>query len=155
MRRMSGGSRRSRASDRRYPTPLSSSVTRTMRGNRRVGTRPEAEVRSWLHRAGLRFRKDYVVRLERRHVRPDVAFTRLKLAVFIDGCFWHGCPHHGTQPRHNAWYWTPKLARNRERDRLATAAMRRRGWVVRRFWEHAPTTEIAERVQALVRLLRG
>lgn len=143
-----------RGSDR-YPYPASDAVRRSMLGNRRTGTAPEARVRSAVHRAGLRFRKDYSIRLEAGHTRADLAFPRLQLAVFIDGCFWHGCPRHGTAPRHNAWYWTSKLRGNRMRDQRATEGLRRRGWVVRRYWEHMPSAEIAERVVALVRRLRG
>lgn len=139
----------------RYPEPLSAHVSRGMRGNRRVGTQPEAEVRSLLHRAGLRFRRDFPVRLPRGQARPDIAFTRLHVAIFIDGCFWHACPRHGTTPVHNAWYWAPKLARNRERDRQATAALRRQGWLVRRFWEHEPADVVAQKVRALVERVRG
>jgi DNA mismatch endonuclease, patch repair protein len=69
-------------------------------------------------------------------VRPDVVFTRAKVAVFVDGCFWHSCPLHGTSPRSNRDYWGPKLARNAERDRANTVALRRDGWRVVRIWEH-------------------
>ncbi|WP_278256735.1 hypothetical protein [Nocardioides convexus] len=79
-----------------------------MLGNRRVDTKPEVAIRSALHRAGLRFRKDYRLDLGGARLRPDIAFTRAKVAVFVDGCFWHACPVHGTQPRSNADYWTPK-----------------------------------------------
>lgn len=69
--------------------------------------------------------------------RPDFVFPTLKLAVFVDGCFWHGCPVHGTQPRQNATFWREKIARNRARDRRVTRALRARGWRVLRIWEHA------------------
>ena len=68
--------------------------------------------------------------------RPDFVFPRLKLAVFVDGCFWHGCPLHGTQPKTNAAFWRDKIARNRARDRLVSRALRARGWCVLRVWEH-------------------
>jgi DNA mismatch endonuclease (patch repair protein) len=137
----------------RYPHPEHAGTTRIMRANRRVDTGPESAVRSWLHRAGYRFRKDVTLRVGSRLTRPDIVFPRLKLAVFIDGCFWHGCPRHGTTPRHNAWYWTSKLDRNRARDVSRTADLRRAGWVVRRYWEHEPAHEVAQRVAELVRRL--
>lgn len=69
-------------------------------------------------------------------VRPDFVFPKLKLAVFVDGCFWHGCPKHGTQPKGNAAFWKKKFTRNVARDRLVTRALRRAGWRVLRIWEH-------------------
>ncbi|MBL9187277.1 MAG: DNA mismatch endonuclease Vsr [Opitutaceae bacterium] len=69
--------------------------------------------------------------------RPDFVFPRLKFAVFVDGCFWHGCPIHGTQPKQNAQFWREKIARNRSRDRRVDRELRARGWRVLRIWEHA------------------
>ena len=68
--------------------------------------------------------------------KPDFVFPRRKLAVFVDGCFWHGCPLHGTQPRQHAKFWREKIARNRTRDRLVSRTLRTRGWRVLRVWEH-------------------
>lgn len=68
--------------------------------------------------------------------KPDFVFPKLKLAVFADGCFWHGCPVHGTRPRQNAKFWREKIARNQTRDHLVTRALRARGWRVLRLWEH-------------------
>jgi DNA mismatch endonuclease (patch repair protein) len=83
-------------------------------------------------------------------VRPDIAFTARKVAVFVDGCFWHACPDHGSQPKNNEWYWSPKLARNVERDRAADAALAQAGWIVVRLWEHVPVTEAVALVTAAV-----
>jgi DNA mismatch endonuclease (patch repair protein) len=83
-------------------------------------------------------------------VRPDIAFTARKVAVFVDGCFWHACPDHGSQPKNNEWYWSPKLARNVERDRAADAALTQAGWTVVRLWEHVPVTEAVALVTAVV-----
>jgi DNA mismatch endonuclease, patch repair protein len=81
-----------------------------------------------LHARGLRFRKDHRLSLPGgAKVRPDVVFTRLRLAVFYDSCFWHACPQHGRRPAVNDWYWGPKLARTVERDRLATEALQNSG----------------------------
>ena len=114
-----------------------------MRGNRRRDTGPELALRKLLHAQGLRYRVDAPVRTARRLVRPDVVFTRRRLAVFVDGCFWHQCPEHGTRPKDPTGYWTPKLQRNVERDRETTAALEAEGWVVLRIWEHVPAVDAA------------
>lgn len=103
---------------------------------RRTDTKPEVALRRELHRQGYRYRKDYRIDLDGARVRPDIAFTARRLAVFVDGCFWHCCPDHGGQPANNSWYWEPKLARNVERDRAADAALAAAGWKVVRIWEH-------------------
>jgi DNA mismatch endonuclease (patch repair protein) len=82
------------------------------------------------------------------HVRPDIVFTACKIAVFVDGCFWHCCPQHGRQPRVNSGYWSPKLQRNVERDRAADAALRSDGWTVVRIWEHVAIEDAVETIQA-------
>jgi len=69
-------------------------------------------------------------------VRPDFLFRARRVAVFVDGCFWHGCPRHGTQPKGNASFWRRKLATNRARDRRVNRVLRRAGWHVLRLWEH-------------------
>ena len=109
-----------------------------MRGNRRKDTKPEVEIRSLLHAAGHRFRKDYPIQAGEITVRPDIVFTRQQLAVFIDGCFWHRCPEHGNQPRVNRPYWDEKLRRNVARDKRVNAALDLAGWRVVRIWEHEP-----------------
>ena len=83
-------------------------------------------------------------------VRPDFVFRQKRLAVFVDGCFWHGCPQHATKPRNNAAFWRKKFAANRARDRLVTRTLRQNGWRVLRVWEH----ELVSRHEArLVRRL--
>ena len=110
-----------------------------MRAIRRTDTKPEVALRRALHRQGYRFRKDYRLDLaEGKRVRPDIAFTARRVAVFVDGCFWHACPEHGSKPANNTWYWGPKLQRNVERDRVADAALSAAGWDVVRVWEHEP-----------------
>jgi DNA mismatch endonuclease (patch repair protein) len=121
-----------------------------MKGNRRANTRPEQVVRSELHRRGLRFRKDFMIREGNIRVKADVVFTRLRLAVFIDGCFWHSCPKHGHDPKVNTHYWGPKLERNRIRDRRVTETLRAAGWKVVRLWEHTPPDEAAACVVELL-----
>lgn len=107
-----------------------------MKANRRVDTGPEQALRSALHRAGFRFRKDHRIDAPGVRVRADVAFPAKRLAVFVDGCFWHRCPIHGQMPARNAEYWAQKLARNQERDREVDRGLEEAGWTVMRFWEH-------------------
>jgi DNA mismatch endonuclease (patch repair protein) len=120
-----------------------------MRANRRTDTKPELALRHALHRLGYRYRKDYRLDLASgRRVRPDIAFTARKVAVFVDGCFWHACPEHGSKPRANEWYWGPKLINNVERDRGNDAALILAGWTVVRLWEHVPLDEAVATVVA-------
>lgn len=133
------------------PTASSAAVRRTMQGNRKTGTRPEAEVRRHLWQRGLRYQKNRPVRTSQAVVRPDVVFVGRKLAVFIDGCYWHGCPQHFKTPRSNREYWAAKIARNRERDAATDAALSEEGWRVLRFWEHVPAGVAADAIaEALV-----
>lgn len=126
-----------------------------MRANRRRDSRPERALRSILHSLGLRFRVDYPIPIEGRKPRADIAFTKSKLAVFVDGCFWHGCSEHGGQPKVNAHYWGPKIARNRERDAEQTGRLTASGWAVVRAWEHEDPSLVAERVVAALNELRS
>jgi DNA mismatch endonuclease (patch repair protein) len=119
-----------------------------MQAIRRANTKPEVELRSALHRCGYRFRKDLSIYTSSRRVRPDIVFTARKVAVFIDGCFWHCCPEHGRQPSVNSQYWSPKLQRNVERDRLADAALQDDGWAVVRIWEHELLADAVRKVTA-------
>lgn len=138
-----------------YPEPTSAATTAVMRGNRSRDTRPEVRLRSELHRRGLRFRKDFPLRAGGRTIRVDIVFTRRRLAVFVDGCFWHGCPDHGRSPRSNKEYWTAKLARNAERDSSTNEALAAAGWHVLRLWEHdspdAAASAVESKLQALAR----
>jgi DNA mismatch endonuclease (patch repair protein) len=80
----------------------------------------------------------------------DIVFGKLKIAVFLDGCFWHGCPEHATSPRSNAEWWRSKLDRNMARDRETTDHLRSAGWTVLRFWEHESAEDVARRITAIV-----
>jgi DNA mismatch endonuclease (patch repair protein) len=134
-----------------YPHPSSPGRSANMRANRRTDTKPELALRRALHRRGYRFRKDYRLDLDGgRRVRPDIAFTARRVAVFVDGCFWHACPEHGSKPRANDWYWTPKLARNVERDRVADETLASAGWQVVRIWEHESLEQAVAAVIAVV-----
>lgn len=119
-----------------YPAPLNAGRSRNMQANKRRDTKPEVVLRNALHQLGYRYRKDLLLNLAGVRVRPDIVFTKRKVAVFVDGCFWHVCPQHGRQPTTNAWYWTPKLQRNMDRDARANAALTEAGWDVVRIWEH-------------------
>jgi DNA mismatch endonuclease (patch repair protein) len=103
-----------------------------MRRNKGRNTLPELRLRSALHAEGLRFR------LHRRDLpgSPDVIFPAARLAVFVDGCYWHGCPLHATKPKTNESFWKTKLARNKERDLQVNSKLGNMGWRVLRFWEH-------------------
>jgi DNA mismatch endonuclease (patch repair protein) len=133
-----------------YPFPASAGRSANMKANRRTDTKPELALRAALHAKGYRYRKDFRLDLPLRRVRPDIAFTRRKVAVFVDGCFWHACPDHGSKPKNNDWYWSPKLARNVERDRAADDALAQAGWTVIRLWEHVPLEDAVAAVIAAV-----
>lgn len=131
-----------------YPEPSSSAASKVGKANRSVDTKPEVRLRSVLHRRGLRFRKDHLVREVATRARVDVCFPRQKVAVFVDGCFWHVCPIHGRQPGTNDSYWRPKLRANVARDRRVTEGLASAGWTVVRAWEHEDVQAVADRVEA-------
>jgi DNA mismatch endonuclease (patch repair protein) len=126
-----------------------------MRAIRRRDTRLERAIRSELHRAGLRFRVDFPIRPDGgRLIRPDIVFTRHRVAVFVDGCFWHGCPEHGRRAEvKNEHYWRPKIDGNIERDQCQSAALRNAGWTVLRYWEHDPADRTARQIVASLKTL--
>ena len=122
-----------------------------MRANPPSDTALEIRVRSALHRAGLRFRKNRSIVAGEVRTRPDAVFVGARVAVFIDGCFWHSCPEHGAIPKANIDYWAPKLAHNADRDRRIDAALPDAGWTVLRIWEHERLQEAVDRVVQAVR----
>lgn len=112
-------------------------------------TAPEVAVRKLLHASGYRYRlNERVPHMSRRTI--DIAFTRVKVAVLLDGCFWHGCPEHATQPKSNAEWWRQKLDRNMARDAETTTHLVSEGWTVLRFWEHEAPGGVAEQVARAV-----
>ena len=123
---------------------------KNMQANRRRDSKPEVALRSRLHAAGYRYRCDFRLRFGTEAVRPDIVFTKRHVAVFVDGCFWHSCPTHGSEPRTNVNYWVPKLARNRERDIRNQRVLEDAGWSVVRVWEHEDPSDAFERVAAAV-----
>lgn len=125
-----------------------------MQGNRRRDTKPEIAVRRLVHAAGLRYRVDHRP-LKCLNRRADLVFPRQKIAVFIDGCFWHGCAEHHTVARSNETFWAEKVRRNRERDRDTDARLDADGWLILRAWEHEPPADVAQRVIDAVKARRG
>ncbi|AVP70810.1 very short patch repair endonuclease [Prescottella equi] len=121
-----------------------------MRAQRRRDTAPEVALRRELHRRGARF---FVDRAPLRGLRrrADLVFPRRRVAVYVDGCFWHSCPQHATSPKNNAQWWADKLAANVVRDRDTDTRLADAGWTVVRIWEHEDPTEAADRVQAALR----
>ena len=123
-----------------------------MQSNRPRNTLPEITLRSALHRSGLRFRK---------HVRPlaalrcevDIAFPKQKLAVFVDGCWWHSCPQHGMIPKTNVDFWTQKLQRTQERDLRNTLVLEASGWSVLRVWEHLGPEDAVKKIISRLTML--
>jgi DNA mismatch endonuclease, patch repair protein len=118
---------------------------------RSTDTAPERRLRSALHGRGVRYRLGQVVTTQGRKVRPDIVFKQARLAVFVDGCFWHGCPEHCRRPGSNTQYWTAKIDRNSERDQVIDAALANAGWTVMRFWEHQDAVDAALVVERYLR----
>lgn len=135
-----------------YPPPLNPGRSRNMQANRRSNTKPEMLIRQLLHARGRRFRVDMRLDVGNLRVRPDIVFTKRKIAVFVDGCFWHVCPEHGRYPATNEWYWTPKLRRNMHRDNEVNASLADFGWTVIRAWEHEDPGDVAARICAEIDL---
>jgi len=133
------------------PPASSPDARRRMQSARQRDTAPERAVRSELHRRGLRFFVDRAPLPSLRR-RADIVFSRRRVAVYIDGCFWHGCPEHGTWPKANAAWWRAKIEANQARDRDTDERLAAAGWSVVRAWEHEAPGDIADRV---VEVLRG
>jgi DNA mismatch endonuclease, patch repair protein len=120
-----------------------------MKANSGRNTAPELRLRSLLHAAGLRYRVHLPIRIDSgRPISVDIAFPRWKVAVFVDGCFWHGCQVHRTVPRANGSYWGPKLVRNAERDQETVRRLESAGWTAVRFWEHDDPHKAVDRIAA-------
>ncbi len=120
----------------RQPFASTEAVSKRMSAQRREGTAPEVALRRELHALGLRYRVNRAPLPSLRR-KADIVFGPARVAVFVDGCFWHGCPEHG-QRRHevNGWYWPDKIARNRRRDQDTDRALAAAGWQALRVWEH-------------------
>jgi DNA mismatch endonuclease (patch repair protein) len=134
-----------RAVRRASPQPLSETVRRQMSAMPTRDTGTEMALRRELHRRGLRFR----VQVRTLPGRPDIALTRVRIAVFVDGCFWHRCLDHGTAPKNNGKWWAAKLAANVARDRRKDENLRDLGWLPIHVWEHEDTADAADTIQSL------
>jgi DNA mismatch endonuclease (patch repair protein) len=132
------------------PVPSSAAVSRRMKQTRQRDTPKELALRRELHRRGLRYYVD-APPLPGLRRRADLVFRGARVAVFVDGCFWHQCPVHGTMPASNRKWWSDKLAGNVARDRDTDQRLRAAGWRVVRVWEHDSTMSAARRVERCVR----
>lgn len=133
--------------ERRGPRPSSDTVSRTMQRMGRKDTAPEIALRRELTSLGLRYR------IHRRDLpgRPDVAFGPARVAVFVDGCFWHGCPEHAVMPKANQQWWAEKLDANKARDTAKDTALRELGWEPVHVWEHEDHTRCLGRAGGALR----
>jgi len=136
-------------SSRTRPVPVSENSRAVMRANKSKDTKPERSIRSAVHARGFRYRV---------HTRPissfrrtaDMVFPASKVAVFVDGCFWHGCPEHYRPAKRNADFWNSKIEANKERDHATDRELDRQGWVVIRVWEHEPVEAAVDRIAEAV-----
>lgn len=135
------------------PVASSAAALRRMQSAKPRDTAPEIAIRSALHRLGLRYSVD-AKPIEQLNRRADILFRSLKIAVFVDGCFWHGCPIHGTQAKANAEFWAAKINRNRERDAQTTDYLEQADWEVIRIWEHEDPILASQRILAAVDIRR-
>jgi DNA mismatch endonuclease (patch repair protein) len=135
------------------PEPSSDIASKRMRATGQRDTRPERLLRANLHQLGLRYRVDRapVAGLRRR---ADVVFSRQRVAVFVDGCFWHGCPEHMTWPAANREWWRAKIEATRRRDRDTETRLRDAGWSVLRYWEHDDPEQAAREIARVVEARR-
>ena len=140
-----GSKKRVLPKSRKTPQPSSAEARRRMQSTRQTGTSCELALRSALRAKGLRFRVDWPIPGTRR--RADIVFIRARVVIFVDGCFWHACPHHATWPKNNAAWWRAKIDGNVERDRSTDKYLRESGWTVVRFWEHAASRAAARRIE--------
>lgn len=132
------------------PEASSPAVAARMSAQPRRDTAPEMAIRKALHSRGLRYRVQYRPScLSRRTV--DIAFTGRRVAVFVDGCFWHGCPVHHRPPRSNTAWWESKILGNRSRDADTDRLLSDDGWTVVRAWEHEDPVAVADRIESLLR----
>ena len=113
------------------PSASSEQVKSSMKGNRDKNTKPELRLRSAIHKAGIRFRIHYNL-----IGKPDIVFPSKRLAIFVDGCYWHGCPKCYKEPKTNTDYWRKKIARNQQRAKTVRRQLNQNGWQVMRVWEH-------------------
>jgi DNA mismatch endonuclease (patch repair protein) len=124
-------------------------IRRVMQGNKSRDTKPEIAVRSAVHALGMRFRVSARPLRDLRRT-ADLVFRNARVAVFVDGCFWHGCPEHHAPPKTNAGYWATKIQGNKSRDDDTTERLRKEGWTVLRFWSHEEPQSVATQIAKVV-----
>lgn len=139
---------------RPYETPDDARVSRRFARTRGRDTKPELAVRRELHRRGLRYFVDRAL-LPGLRRRADLVFPRSRVAVYVDGCFFHGCPVHATWPKRNADFWREKIEANRARDRDTDRRLADAGWAVVRAWEHEDPCVVADRVETVLQGVRS
>jgi DNA mismatch endonuclease, patch repair protein len=132
------------------PNPVSLATSRRMSRTAQRDNSGERALRSELHRRGLRFRLHRSMLANSRRT-VDIAFSFSKVAVFVDGCFWHGCPEHGTWPKNNRAFWRAKIEQNVARDRDTDRRLNAAGWTVVRIWTHEPVRGAANRIETTIR----
>ena len=125
-------------------TKVRPEISERMKNQRIADTKPESEIARACFRLGLRYRKN--VEIPEAKTRADLVFPRHKLAVFVDGCFWHGCPRHYKTPKTRSEWWDAKIDRNKTRDAKKTRKLRRLGWKVVRVWEHVEPEKAAMKI---------
>lgn len=128
----------------------SPAIRESMLGNKSRDTKPELIVRRYLHASGLRYRV-HTRPIKDWNRRADIVFPRAKIAIFINGCYWHGCYKHYKEPKTNTAYWSQKIKRNVERDSETYARLRKAGWLVIKVWEHEDLNEKASKITGLIR----
>lgn len=131
------------------PVPSSEAALKRMKAAKPRDTAPEKALRSALHSKGLRFRVD-VKPIRGFNRKADIVFLSAKVAIFVDGCFWHGCPIHGTQAKANAEFWSQKIKQNQERDTDTTRQLKAAGWRVIRVWEHEDPEKASQKIYDIV-----
>lgn len=135
------------------PEASTAAVSQRMASQRERNTRPELDLRRALYRLGYRYRIHRRIPGTRREI--DIAFPGPRIAVFVDGCYWHGCPRHGTLPHANRGWWANKLRMNQDRDRDTDLRLEELGWTSVRIWEHVELTEAVHTVRSLLEEARS
>ena len=141
------------AADLPAPPPTDTQTRKRMTRQSRRDTKPEVLLRKALTAKGLRYRVDYQP-VEEVRSKADIVFPRLRLAIFVHGCFWHGCPEHARPTKSNTKWWADKIEANRQRDEETAEKLESAGWQVERVWEHEDPEEAADRIAGLVATLR-
>ena len=135
---------------RNNPRPSSEVASRRMQSVGQRDTAAEMEIRRRVHAKGLRYRVNHPV-LQKPRRTADLAFTKAHVAVLVDGCFWHGCPEHGTSSKSNVKFWREKIEANKKRDMDTNERLEAAGWKVIRFWEHEDPERAADTIVRTVR----